>query len=569
MTTSPTPPKSRVLLTALLGGLLVYACYFPMGMGYLAWAAWIPWLMLIRANDRPRRIYIAAMFGGLVAYLPLIQWMRVAHVAMYASWVFLAFYCSFCLVLTLYAIRRLDRAGWPRWLSAPICFTAFEYFRAHFPTGFSWLELFHARHSIGFGWYFVGYTQHDAKYLLQIAAITGVYGLTFAVILVNSAILEVLDWKRPLAHYWRASEQRPSLKGGLAAAIMVALLIGYGVWELNHEEYPLGPEVALIQGNLDQDIKLTRGEEMVRHFDRLCDEAVSPPAGIPKPNLVIWPETAFAMSWFDIEEGVSLSSLSKEDRKDFDTTRRILKRQSGFWPNYLLYGLNCLELDHEGKHWKYNSALMVDPAGNKMARYDKIHLVPFGEYVPLRETFPFLKAFTPYDEDYSCKPGEHWTRFELPVGAEKYHFGCIICYEDSDPSLARRYVAPGTEGVDFLVNISNDGWFKGTAEHEEHLAISRFRAVETRRSVVRAVNMGISAIIDPDGQIVAMPGETWATSKKVEGIVRGRVPLDNRTTFYARFGEWLPILCWIILILSPVAHFIQRRRRVRMLLQQA
>src|SRR5204863_6152064 len=163
----------------------------------------------------------------------------------------------------------------------------------------------------------------------------------------------------------------------------------------------------------------------------------------------------------------------------------------------------------------------------------KMHLVPFGEYVPLGETFPFLQAFTPYKGDYSCKPGEHYTRFPLQFGEKKYTFGCIICYEDSDPYIARQYVR--SDPVSFLVNISNDGWFRGTEEHEQHLAICRFRAVECRRSIVRAVNMGISAIIDPDGGVL-LPGDSWAKSKRMEGTVTDKVKIDTRTSFYAQTG---------------------------------
>ena len=110
------------------------------------------------------------------------------------------------------------------------------------------------------------------------------------------------------------------------------------------------------------------------------------------------------------------------------------------------------------------------------------------------------------------------------------------------------------------MNISNDGWFNGTEEHEQHLAICRFRAVEARRSVVRAVNMGISAVIDPSGRVVALPGEGWSASKKVDGIVSAVVPLDTRESWYARLGDWLPASCWGLLVLGHVAGMIQRRR---------
>jgi apolipoprotein N-acyltransferase len=160
-----------------------------------------------------------------------------------------------------------------------------------------------------------------------------------------------------------------------------------------------------------------------------------------------------------------------------------------------------------------------------------------------------MQTFTPYKWDYSCRPGERWTRFPLATAdGRAFTFACLICYEDSDPYLARQYVA--ADPVNFLVNISNDGWFDGTEQHEQHLAICRFRAIETRRSVVRAVNMGISGVIDPDGRVITLPGDTWAGSKKVEGVVTAVVPIDQRTSEYARIGDWVPAACGVVIMLG-------------------
>jgi apolipoprotein N-acyltransferase len=176
-----------------------------------------------------------------------------------------------------------------------------------------------------------------------------------------------------------------------------------------------------------------------------------------------------------------------------------------------------------------------------------MHRVPFGEYVPLRDTIPWLKKLTPYPEDvdYNLAAGEVATRFRLPVRGRAYTFGVLICYEDSDAPLAREYVRPGAgPPVDFLVNISNDGWFMKTAEHAEHLAVSRFRAVECRRALVRAVNMGVSAVVDSNGRVVRLPGDTWRSSKGVEAVLTATVPVDTRMSLYAYAGDWLPWACW-------------------------
>jgi apolipoprotein N-acyltransferase len=219
--------------------------------------------------------------------------------------------------------------------------------------------------------------------------------------------------------------------------------------------------------------------------------------------------------------------------------------------------------------------LLITANGQGGARYDKIHRVPFGEYVPLREWLPWMDALAPYDYPYSVDIGENLTRFPL-CG---FHFGALICYEDTDPYLARQYVRTdlGQPAADFLLNISNDGWFDGTSEHEEHLAICRFRAIESRRAVARAVNMGVSAIIDGSGRVLRpvprksdlvpadapvwevtwgernlpeLPLQEWARFKKVSAVVIGAMPIDRRYSLYAHWGDWLPQGCWILLGMS-------------------
>lgn len=560
----PGLPRTRVFLPAVLSGLLLYLSFFPVNAGYLAWVALVPVLSLVRANARPRRIYLAALVGGLVCYVPAIQWMRVAHSAMYASWLFLAVCCALFLAMSVWLSRRLDRLGVPFWLAVPMGFVAVEYFRSHFPTGYTWLEAVGLRHPIGFGWYMLGHTQHDWGALIQVADLTGVYGVSFLVALVNAAAWFVIE-RMALVRVWFRDVRPPapaSLLPSVAAAGALGLTIVYGMVRLNHQPFADGPQVALIQGNLPQDVKNERGPEMALHFVRLSRAAVRPGAGHPKPDLIVWPETAFPEVWHDYAAGASANSAPPEFQRRANTDPenfRIEMRE--LWRTPCLFGLNTVEWGADDRLWKYNSALLIDERGQARGRYDKIHLVPFGEYVPLGETFPLMSMFTPYEGDYSCKPGERWTRFPLIVGDRTYHFACLICYEDSDATLARQYVRPGEPGVDFFVNISNDGWFDGTAEHEQHLAVCRFRAVETRRSVVRAVNMGISAIIDPDGRIVILPGPTWAESKKVEGIVRGPVPLGTGTTLYAQFGDWLPVGCWAVILLGGLARVLVNRRR--------
>ena len=560
----PAFPRTRAFLPAVLSGALLYLSFFPANAGFVAWFALVPLLSLVRANARPRRIYFAAYVGGLVCYLPAIQWMRVAHVSMYASWLFLAFCCAVFLAMSVWLARRLDRLGVPFWLAVPMAFVAVEYFRSHFPTGYTWLEWVGLRNPIGFGWYLLGHTQHDWPAVIQVSDVTGTYGVSFLVAMVNAVIWLAVERIGVVRGWFRDTRPTPppAVRPALVTTVVLGLAIIYGNIRLSHEPFAEGPRVALIQGNLPQDIKNQSGAEMQRHFDRLAEQAARPADGQPPPHLIVWPETSFAYPWFDFALGANVTSAPNEFRRNANSARaHVSAEMRDTWRTPTLFGITTFQWEADDRPWRYNSALLVDRTGAVAGRYDKIHLVPFGEYVPLGETLPFMSMFTPYEGDYSCKPGQNWTRFPLVADGRTYHFAGLICYEDSDATLARQYVRPGEPGVDFFVNISNDGWFDGTAEHEQHLAICRFRAVETRRSVVRAVNMGVSAIIDPDGRVVALPGETWAESKKVEGIVRGPVPLGTGTTLYARFGDWLPVACWLVILFGGLARAIVVRRR--------
>jgi apolipoprotein N-acyltransferase len=555
-TSGPTAPAAKPLyLAAMLSGGLLYASFFPLNFGFLAWIALVPLLFLVHSSARPRHVYLAALVGGLACFIPALQWVRVAHTAMYATWFALALMCSIYFSIGLWWIRWLDRRGAPLPLSVPAVWVGLEYVRAHFPTGFPWLEAIGAHHPIGFGWYFLGYTQHDALPVIQIADFTGVYGASFLVALVNAVVYQ---WLRRALH----AEAPKPWPATVAAMAVIAGALGYGYERLSHAPLENGPRVALLQSNLPQAVKMEDGKFVWSEMMRLLQQALMTPRD-EAPDLVVWPETTCPFGWYDVGPGVSPAAMSEECRQELVESSKLAGFMSHAQTNQLV-GLGSVELDSADRQWKFNSALLFEKDGAVGPRYDKMHLVPFGEYVPLKDIFPWLQAFTPYTHDYSCKPGEHWTRFPLPVRDRTYQFACVICYEDSDPTLARRYLTPSSEGppVDFLVNISNDGWFNGTEEHEQHLAICRFRAIECRRSVVRAVNMGISGIIDSDGRIVTLPGPDWSSSKKIATVVNGVVPIDHREALYPRWGDWLPLGCWAMIAAALALSFVRRRALV-------
>jgi len=621
-------PRRSVLLPALLTGGLLWACHFPLAWGWLGWIALVPLLSLVRRDISGWRVFLGSWVAGLVFFTPAVQWLRLADPRNYYSWPGLVLYCSVYLPLGIGLVRLLvRRARLPLLLALPVVWTALEYLRAHLFTGFPW--------------YFLGHTQHDFLTVIQIADVTGAYGVTFVVAMMNALLFELACSRAWFRACFAIPDDCPARGLARQAALgfaCLALVLIYGLVRLYQSDFEQGPRVALIQGNLEQHIRNAASGSseaqvphpatvMLKHFEALHELASKLQ---PKPDLIVWPETSHPEGWLDRDhqlpsEGLP-TFLCRSDsafirpelgldlnlaafQKDRNPGTYRLTQQAG---TNVLFGLTTEELQLIGKSRLHNSAVLIRPGSPLAERYDKIHRVPFGEYVPLRDSLSFMNVFAPYDFDYSISAGEGFPRFQL--GAHR--FGVVICYEDSDPTLARQYVT-GDQPVDFLVNISNDGWFRGSSEHEEHLAICRFRAVECRRAVARAVNMGISAIIDGDGRVLAslptpadddrlvwevepftnfnadrvtgatptallqrirawyqtnfmhlpvwqdLPVSQWYEFKKVDGVLVGNVPIDRRTSLYARLGDWLPIGCWGVLGLSiglMVVRGVARRR---------
>jgi apolipoprotein N-acyltransferase len=518
------------VLAAFLTSTLLWLSYFPASVGWLAWVALVPWLLLVRAEVSTWQRYWLAWLSGFLFFLPALQWMRVAHETMFYSWLCLAWYCSWYFLLAMWLLRRLDRrTAWPLTLTVPLVWTALEFWRSNFAGGFAW--------------YLLGHTQHDFLPVIQIADLAGVAGVTFVVAAVNGLIGEAI-WRRPgRSMKWQS----------IAVGAGMLVVLGYGGWQLSRAEFAAGPRVALLQANIPQSMRNdafldeVRRAASVGNIDEITDRMVARAIGDGRPDLVIWPETTYPRDWRALSPDAPVSRERDAFNSNLTDVEAYFRNFADNIGTNALLGLNTLVYGADGVIRRYNSALLTAPTHGVVARYDKMHLVPFGEYVPLRDTIPLLARFTPYDFEYNLVPGERQTRFRMMThDGRSFTFGALICYEDSDAPLARTYArSNGGPPVDFLVNLSNDGWFMGTSEHEEHLAVSRFRAIEARRSLVRAVNMGISAVIDGNGRIVALPAETLRASKGVEAIVKATVPIDTRTSVYAYAGDWLPWACWI------------------------
>jgi apolipoprotein N-acyltransferase len=588
------------LLAALASALLLWACYFPLAWGWLAWVALVPLLSLVRSPARPRRIYFVAWVGGLAFFWPVIQWMRVADYRMYGTWAMLSTYCSLYFPVAVWLIRRLDRrTRVPLLVSVPVVWCGLEFLRSFLMTGFAW--------------YYLAHSQHNFLPLIQISDLGGAYAVSFLVAAANAWLFELFCTQQWFRSFFGIPAPAPATHGSwwgqplvLQAAVLLGLVgatLAYGFWRLGQDCITPGPRVALLQGNLDQrlrnQVRSSReaATNMVGHY-----RSLSRIAEARQPSLIVWPETSYSYDWPELASDQLPDCLAALaiGANGLPSSLPWLLVAWDYWhpagvsfvQNYIrrvgpasradvLLGLNALRVTRKGRvQSRYCSALLVHEDGSIGGRYDKMHRVPFGEFVPLRDVLPFMDRFAPYDFDYSITPGTHFTRF----AAGKYRFGVLICFEDTDPYLGRQYVVHGEDGppVDFLLNISNDGWFDGTSEHDEHLAICRFRAIESRRAVARAVNMGISAVIDSNGRVLApetlasgedvniweiitsngsrssLPLGNWSQFKHVPGVLMAAIPIDQRVSLYALWGDWLGWGCLAAMALGLVWSKLRR-----------
>lgn len=579
--------------------ILLWACFHPVAWGaYLGWIALTPFLVLIRAQSRPRFVYLCAFLCGIVFYVPVLSWMSVADKSMVAAWLALSVYCSLFFPAALCCMRVLDRLKLPLVLTAPMVWVAFEYVRCWALTGFPW--------------YLMAHTQHDVLPMIQITDLGGVFLVSFVVVAVNALVFDIAYQVPEVRGWFGQAELEPyryyaSLeilnRGSLGECLMrrnlilegtvvAAALLGtfvYGEYRMGQAKFQPGPTVALLQSSIDQRLRENQDQRsrdaVTKHFSPLVMIALNN----PRPDLVIWPETSYPMAWCETSRDLPLEDEPPDWREEVLSTKAALKELAATTKVPHLLGMNAFQYYAPGKRPRaYNSAILLNPAlddkgkptGKFDGKFDKVHRVPFGEYILMGDWFPFLAYLTPYEGDFGIQAGKKLTRFQ----SGRHHFGVLICYEDTDPFMARRYLEDSDDGppVDFLVNMSNDGWFNGSSEHEEHLAVCRFRAIECRRSMVRAVNMGVSAVIDGNGRIMKanhiadsdpalwtvnmaalgandLPTSQWHLFKKKAGVLKAIVPIDQRYSFYAATGDWLPIGSWVVLAAGLAWPFMRRK----------
>ena len=540
----------QTLLVALLGSLLLYLAFPPGRLGLLAWVAPLPWLWLVaQPTLAARRPYLAIYLASWVFWLALLQGIRLAHPALILGWIALAAYLAAYLPLFVAITRQaVHTYKIPLIVAAPIVWVGLELVRGRMISGFSLGGLANS--------------QTEWVTLLQICDLAGAYGLSALMMITSSAILALMQ------------TERSRLARVIEPVVAVALIGGALLYGQARLRAPESEETilsaALIQGSLDTvfEVSPERVRETITTYARLTSEAR---ASIGDLDLVIWPESMFPIPRFDIEEPLEddrESGLTKEQlrlrleemNRQFDSVVRdaaasLNSEANASRPTLLLLGTNVIQYG-PGPTKIFNSAMLFDPQGTRIARYDKMHPVMFGEYVPLTDLFPFLYDLTPMAGGLSA--GEGPVMFE--VGEAK--LSPSICFESTVPHLLRAQTAQlvaQRARPDCLVNITNDGWFWGSSLLDMHLHCAVLRAVENRRPMLVAANTGFSASIDGRGRLLERG------PRRAERIIHAQVRRESLTSPYHTVGDLPAIICaalaWLIALSQQVGEFWQLLKR--------
>ncbi len=499
--------KYYAFLPALISGLLLVLSFPRFDFSILAWVGFVPLLFSLWKKDW-RESFSSGFVFGMIYFFGTLYWVYhsinhfggisfVSSIAIVL--IFSAYLSLFPAVFSVIFSQVYRNTRLPALFIAPVLWVCIEYVRSYALTGFPWSS--------------IGYSQYRYLSLIQISDITGVYGISFLVLAVNGFIADLLLLRKrlkemplfPLSYL---------MAGSAFLFILMIATLGYGYGRLHQNRAGKDLLVSVVQGNVAQDKKWEPlfQNEVIDIYTGLSEKALK-----EHPALIIWPETAMPFLF----------------GSDIVNTERLVQfqRQS---KTALLFGAVMVKKHFAESSDLTNSAVLLEKEGEKTYVYDKIHLVPFGEYVPLKKVLFFVEKLVVGIGDYI--PGSQYLLAETEMG----RFSTLICYEIIFPGLVRKFFM---SGGDFMVTITNDAWFGKTAGPYQHFSMAVFRAIENRKPIVRAANTGISGFIDSNGKILLQ------SALFDRQVLTHTIKTDSAMTFYTRFGDLFSFACIVISII--------------------
>lgn len=497
---------------AAAGGILAFLGYAGFDQFYLEWICLVPILWAIHRQS-PARAFLIGWVAGVIGHAGGFYWVMhmfrefagMPTAPAFLGLVLLAAANGIVFAVWAGLTRFITRAtGWSVIWISPIVWTALEKF---------WPEIFPN---------YLGASQYKFILLTQIADVAGVLGVTFLIVYINSFIYALIE---------RKLNGRPFLWRPVAVfAAVLLLVLTYGTLRIQSVDKDAAVAdkltVGLVQTNRGAGEKHSDRDRFLREHQEMSKKLIA----VGKLDLVVWPENIF------------MADISSRQAQ-------LPPAVFGNLQTPVLFGA-ILRVDQNGENRIYNSSVLVNGSGQILGTYDKMVLVPFGEYIPFGETFPRLYSWSPYSSRF-------WRGKNVePIMLDTHPLSVSICYEDIFPGQIRKLMEGGHSGriPEAMFNLTDDSWYGDTVEPTEHLALASFRAIEHRRSLVRSTTTGISAIIDPVGRFAHRTGQ-WTKE-----TLTGAIPLMKGRTAYAILGDWIGWLCGI-LTLAGIGRGYQLTRR--------
>ena len=506
----------RALFYCLLSSILLWVSFPKFNFEYLAWFSLLPLLFAIE-NKTKRQAFWFSYLSGFLFFILTIYWLvHVTLVGLIVLCLYLAFYFAFFGYFFVGFKRRFPRFNILLVIFLSSIWVVLEYLRSQLLTGFPWALL--------------GHSQYLNIKIIQFVDITGSFGLSFLVVLVNLCVFEMIkllfrsDLNSSLSH----KDFKLFFRIFFSLLLIFAAIYGYSTYSI--DKYSSKSEtslnLSLIQGNISQENKwasIFRTKIKEIYFD------LTRRASKDKPDLVIWPETSYPDYIIDGDSETIMPII--------EVVREIQRP--------VLFGA----VYQKGERY-FNSAFLIPPNLKPTQIYKKIHLVPFGEYIPLRKYIPFLEQFIPI-KDFSA--GRKFVIFKTKNKRnQSLNFGVLICFEDTIPELSRHF---RLRGADFLVNITNDAWFKETSIPYQHLQASILRAVENRVYTLRAANTGVSCVIDNCGRVLKRVKDDKGKDIFIRGFIEANVSKGDVLSFYTRFGDIFILICSLYILVFAFYSF--------------
>ena len=485
----------RDIFWSCISGLMLTLCQPPFDISILAWISIVPLLVLSAELKSLKQSFILGFISGFVHFMTLLYWVTVAmkqygNMPILLSAMVLILICA---VLSLYVgvVASITSYVGLKDIKSifviPGLWIGLEFIRGYIP-------------HLGFPWCLMGYSQHNVQVISQLSAVTGIYGISYIILLVNCCV----------AHFFivKNKYERTTFHIAVISIFALASVIVIGTWRISlfKEKEDAVLRVSVIQPSIDQSVKWDRSYQSstMKLYGELTLSC------FPfKPEIIVWPETAVP---FFLQEQMQYASQIQDMALESNS---IIILGS---PAY-----NKEEKDSDTEY--YNRAYYITGSSGIADYHDKVHLVPFGEYMPLADKLPFLKKLVPVAGSFV--PGDKL----IPLKGDSYVSpGILICFEAIFPDLSRTYAE---NDANLLVNITNDAWFGRTSAPYQHLAMTKLRSIETGLSIIRAANTGISALILPSGKVVQQSGLFERT------VLNGELPVINKNqTPYVRMGDW-------------------------------